>query len=235
MTAVGYSRVSTDKQDNSSGAQNQRIRAYALLHEIELTHVEEDSDEFSGDLDRPGIQRVLKMVREKHVDAVIITKLDRISRSVADTSELMELFRKTGVKLIDIAQSLDMSCATGRLVVNMRAAIAQWEREMIGERTSEGLQNLKAQGFPAGPAPYGWQAQERTPGEKERKVRKLMIPNLEEQAILKRIGELRAQNKSWTTIADALNAEKYKTRSGGPWPHTGVARRYDEAVKRGEL
>lgn len=232
MTAIGYSRVSSDRQENSMDAQEKRIRAYALLHGIDLVEVEEDSDEFSGDLDRPGVQRVLQMVREKKVDAVIITKLDRLSRSTGDTSDLMELFRKTGVTLIDIAQSIDMTCAIGRFIVNIRAAVAEFEREQIGERTSEGLQNLKLQGYPAGPAPYGLMPQSRTPSEKESKIRKVLLPNQYEQKILKLIVGLREIGTSFALIAKNLNDSGYKTRGGGAWGANSVQRRYADVMKQ---
>lgn len=222
MKAIGYVRVSSDKQENSADAQEKRIRAYCLLHGMDLISVEVDQDEFSGDLDRPGVQRVIELVRAKQVDAVVIAKLDRLSRSTRDTSDLMDMFKKTGVKIIDIAQTLDMTCAIGRFIVNVRAAVAEYEREMIGERTSEGLQNLKAQGFPAGPAPYGYTAQPRTEAEKKSKIRKPLLKNADEQAALQIM--MAARRGDYEATARVLNSEGFRTRAGGMWTRMSVYR-----------
>lgn len=217
MKIFGYARVSTDKQDTSASAQQEKIKAWALLNDHELIGVEVDIDEFSGDLKRPGIQRVLEMVRGKKIDGVIITKLDRLTRSVSDTSDLMALFRKTGVQIIDISQALDFATATGRLVVGMRALIAQYEREITGERTSDCLQNLKTQGLPAGPAPYGFTSQPRTSEEKILRIRKPLLVNESEQSILILARSMRNSGLSYERIANALNEHGHLTRSGIPW------------------
>jgi site-specific DNA recombinase len=214
MTAIGYVRVSTDKQDNSMDAQERLIRAQAMLKGLELSEVISDRDEFSGNLDRPGVQRVLELVKGKKVGAVIISKLDRLTRSTRDAIDLIELFGKKDVALISVAESLDTESPMGRFFVRMIASIAELEREMIGSRTSAGLQNLKAQGMPAGPAPYGW----RSVGKK--------LPMIEEEAeqvVLARIKALRASGLSLPAISSTLNAEGLRTRRGTEWRYQYVA------------
>jgi site-specific DNA recombinase len=214
MTAIGYSRVSTDRQDNSSDAQEKKIRTYAEANGFDLIDLAADVDEFSGDLNRPGIQKVLELVRAGKVDAVIFCKLDRLTRSTRDIEDLMALFKKTGVLLIDISQTIDIESATGRFVVGMRALVAQFERETIGERTKEGLQNLKAQGFAAGPAPFGFTAQPRTAEEKKLKIRHPLVVNPNELEKVRIVNVLRAENRTWRYIADQLNAAGLRTRAG---------------------
>lgn len=215
-TAVGYVRVSTDKQDNSIDAQDRLIRAQAAIKGLDLSEVIIDRDEFSGNLDRPGVIKVLDLVKGKKVQAVIIAKLDRLTRSTRDAIDLLELFGRKDVALISVAESLDTESPMGRFFVRMIASIAELEREMIGSRTVAGMQNLKAQGLPAGTAPYGWMnVNTHTPDGRLVRVPLAEVP--EEQATLARIKELRAQGLSLQRIAGKLNEEGRTTRRGTAW------------------
>src|ERR1700716_3501605 len=115
MRAIGYVRVSTDKQSEkgiSLGAQTEKIRAMAVVHGAELMEVVQDGGESAKSLNRPGVQRVLEMVQRREVQAGIIAKLDRLTRSVKDLCELLELFERRGVALISVAESLDTATWT---------------------------------------------------------------------------------------------------------------------------
>src|SRR5207253_9354640 len=96
-------------------------------------------------MNRPGLPRVLSMVSAGKVQAVIVAKLDRLTRSVKDLYVLLELFEKRGVALISVAESLDTGSAAGRLVITIMGAVSQWEREAIGERTREALRHKRSQ------------------------------------------------------------------------------------------
>ena len=113
----------------------------ALVHGAELVAVIQEGGESAKTLDRPGMQRVLAMVERRQVQAVIVAKLDRLTRSVRDLCELLELLERRGVALISVAESLDTGSAAGRLVINIMAAVSQWEREAIGERTRDALRH----------------------------------------------------------------------------------------------
>jgi site-specific DNA recombinase len=222
MSAIGYVRVSTDKQDNSVEAQKHRITMYAELHGLNLSEVIVDEDEFSGDLDRPGVQRLLALVKARAIQTVIITKLDRLTRSTRDALDLIELFAKKEITFISITESLDTASPMGIFFVTMIAAIATLERQMIASRTSTGMQELRRKGMPAGKAPYGWRnVGKRQPME--------AVP--EEQAAIKRIKELRDTGLSLTTIATVITDEGMTTREGGPWVFQYVSR----VLKTGRL
>jgi site-specific DNA recombinase len=137
MKAAGYVRVSTDKQADhgvSLDAQAAKIRAMAVVHGAELIEIIVDGGESANSLQRPGMERLLALVEGKRVDAVIVAKLDRLTRSVKDLCTLLERFERRGVALISVAESLDTGSAAGRLVLNIMTAVSQWEREAIGER-----------------------------------------------------------------------------------------------------
>src|SRR2546422_11769131 len=110
MRAIGYVRVSTDKQAEdgvSLEVQEVKIRAMAVVQGAELLDLIVDGGESAKNLVRPGMERLLALVNERKVDTVIIAKLDRLTRSVKDLCGLLELFEKRNVALISVAESLD--------------------------------------------------------------------------------------------------------------------------------
>ena len=149
MIAVGYVRVSTERQADqgvSLEAQEAKIRAMATVQGVTLTEVIVDGGESAKSLKRPGLQRLLAMVETGKVQAVIVAKLDRMTRSVKDLCGLLELFEKRKVALVSVAESLDTGSAAGRLVITIMGAVSQWEREAIGERTRDALQHKRSNG-----------------------------------------------------------------------------------------
>ena len=106
--------------------------------------------------------RLLTLVDSGEVQAVIIAKLDRLTRSVKDLCVLLDRFTRRGVTLVSVAESLDTGSAAGRLVLNIMTAVSQWEREAIGERTREVLSHKRSKGERVGnigvwlPARGGW-------------------------------------------------------------------------------
>jgi site-specific DNA recombinase len=119
MKAIGYVRVSTDKQADfgvSLEAQTAKIRAMAVVQGTELVDVLVDAGESAKSLHRPGMAQLLALVDAGAVHTVIIAKLDRLTRSVADLAELLKRFERRGVSLVSVADSLDTRSAAGRLV-----------------------------------------------------------------------------------------------------------------------
>jgi site-specific DNA recombinase len=92
------------------------------------------------------MERLLALVEGRRVEAVIVYKLDRLTPSVVDLDKLRKLFERKGMALVSLQESLDPTTATGRLMMNLLASVSQWEREVIGERTRDAMQHLKAQG-----------------------------------------------------------------------------------------
>ncbi len=92
------------------------------------------------------MKRLLHLIRRKAVDVVIVAKLDRITRSVRDLGELVERFQASGVEFASVADNIDTTTASGRLVLNVLGSVAQWERETIAERTADALAHLRSKG-----------------------------------------------------------------------------------------
>jgi len=218
MRAFGYIRVSTDKQADkglSLDAQREKIRAMAVVHDTELADVIVDAGESAKNLDRPGMKRILDLVRGGDVDTVIVAKLDRLTRSVRDLADLLEVFQRKGVSLVSVAESLDTGSAAGRLVLNIMVSVSQWEREAIGERTRDALQLKRTRHEYLGNAPYGC----RRAADQQH-----IEPDRAEQAVLKRIHQLRQDGVSLRAIAAELNRRRLTTRRGSPWRMEYVAR-----------
>src|SRR4029077_6224166 len=159
MRAIGYCRVSTDKQADrgiSLEAQEAKIRAMAVVQDAELAEVIIDAGESAKSLVRRGMVRLLSLVDDRKIDVVIIAKLDRLTRSVKDLAELLERFQRRGVSLVSVAESLDTGSAAGRLVINIMTAVSQWEREAIGERTRDAMMHKRSRGQRVGNVAYGY-------------------------------------------------------------------------------
>jgi len=218
MRAIGYIRVSTDKQADrgvSLDAQSEKVRAMAVVQGAELVDVIVDAGESAKSLSRPGMARLLFLVDTGAVDTVIIAKLDRLTRSVKDLAELLERLTRRGVSLVSVAESLDTGSASGRLVLNIMVSVSQWEREAIGERTRDAMRHKKSKLEFVGNAPYGF---------RQAADKRHVEPEPGEQAILERIHRLRKTGKSLRKIADQLNRLDIRTRQGSPWRHEYVAR-----------
>src|ERR1700680_3515558 len=199
MQAIGYVRVSTDRQAEqgvSLEAQEAKIRAMATVQSAELLDVIVDGGESAKSLNRPGLQRLLELINAGQVEAVIVAKLDRLTRSVKDLCGLLELFEKRKVALISVAESLDTGSAAGRLVITIMAAVSQWEREAIGERTRDALRHKRGKGERVGNIAFGSRlAQDGQHVE----------PDPAEQATLAEIRRLRAAGGTLRGIAADLN------------------------------
>jgi DNA invertase Pin-like site-specific DNA recombinase len=217
MRAIGYARVSTEKQADfgvSLEAQAEKIRAMAVVQAVELAEIVVDAGESAKNLNRSGMARLLAFVDAGEVDTVIIAKLDRLTRSVADLAELLKRFERRGVSLVSVADSLDTRSAAGRLVLNIMVSVSQWEREAIGERTRDALRHKSANGERVGTVPFGFALA--ADG-----VR--LVENEDEQALLTRMRSMKATGLSTRRIADELNQQGFSTRRGTAWRFQYVA------------
>jgi site-specific DNA recombinase len=200
MQVIGYTRVSTEDQARdgvSLAAQQTKINAYAVVKDWELVDVIRDEGVSAKSMTRPGLQRVLALVESRQVEAVVVYKLDRLTRSVVDLNHLVEVFEKKGVALVSLQESLDATTATGRLMMNLLASVSQWEREVIGERTRDAMQHLKAQGRVYSRPVFGETVDDRT--------------------LLTQMQREHAAGQSYHAIADQLQTAGVVTKRGGRW------------------
>jgi site-specific DNA recombinase len=225
MKAIGYVRVSTEKQADfgvSLEAQTAKLRAMAVVQGAELVDVIIDAGESAKSLHRPGMARLLALVDAKAVDMVIIAKLDRLTRSVADLAELLKRFERRGVSLVSVADSLDTRSAAGRLVLNIMVSVSQWEREAIGERTRDAMRHKRANGERVGTVPFGYRVA--ADGVQ-------LEADALEQGVLGRMQRLQAAGCTTRQIAVELTRDGLTTRRGTPWRFQYVA----QALRAGRV
>lgn len=202
LRAITYHRCSTDEQELA--AQRTQTEKICEYHGWQIVQTEEDHG-FSGkNLERPGLRGALALLETGYADILVVTKLDRLSRSVYELLSVVRLADKQGWNLHIGDPNIDTTTPNGRLVLNVLASIAQWEREMISFRTKETLAEKRKVGVIGGRRP---------------------VP----RTTVRRIMELREQGHTLAGIADILTADKIATRDGGPWlPQTigKVLKRY---------
>src|SRR3989442_336334 len=162
-----YTRKSTEYNlelaFNSLDAQREACEAYikSQAHEgWRLIPGRYDDGAFSGaSLDRPALQQLLAEVRAGKIDIVLVYKVDRLTRSLADFAKLIELFDAHGVSFVSVTQSFNTSSSMGRLTLNVLLSFAQFERELIGERVRDKIAASKRKGlWVGGPVPLGYAA-----------------------------------------------------------------------------
>jgi site-specific DNA recombinase len=189
--AIGYVRVSSEEQADSGlglEAQRQRIVAFCELKGVRLVEVYEDAGVSGGKplSSRPSGSRLLYAARRGKV-VVVVAKLDRLFRSVADAASVIADFDKKGIELVAIAEGFDMPDPYGRAMAQMASVFAELERAMIRERTRSAMDFKRSRGeLISGHAPFGW----------EFGPDGYLVANLREQAIIALMRRFRAEGLS---------------------------------------
>ena len=165
-----YTRKSTeeglDQEFNSLDAQREACAAYILSQRHEgWTLVPGDYDDggFSGgNMERPGLRRLLEDVRQGRVDVIVVYKVDRLTRSLADFAKIVEVLDARGACFVSITQAFNTTTSMGRLTLNVLLSFAQFEREVTGERIRDKIAASKKKGlWMGGPVPLGYDVIER--------------------------------------------------------------------------
>jgi site-specific DNA recombinase len=196
--AVGYVRVSTDEQARegvSLDAQTERIRALAVAKDWELVEIIEDKG-FSGkNLERPGMEELIKSCRKGRADVCVVYKVDRLTRKQKDLWHLLEdIFDKNSVGLVSVTEPFDTTTATGKAFLGMLGVFAQLERDMISERTTEALGEKHRQREWVGRVPAGFSING-----------KHLEADQEAMRRIEKAKRLRREGRSIRDISDALD------------------------------
>jgi site-specific DNA recombinase len=212
--ALGYCRCSTAEQANegmSLEVQRSKILAYCSLNDMELADTIIDAGISGKSLSRPGIQEVLERLRSGEANAIVVLKLDRLSRSTRDVLQLTQMVQDNDWQLHSIGEKLDSSSASGRFTITILSVLAQMELELVGERTSQALQHKKSNGETLGTTPMGFTSSTNGDG------LRILVPNETEQSVLKKISSLRESGSNYSEIARNLNKDGIPTKRGGRW------------------
>ena len=200
---VAYTRVSTAEQSNSGlGLRSQRAALRTEAERRNWEHVRYLSDEghSAKSLNRPAIQEALALLAEGKAGILMVSKLDRLSRSLLDFASIMERSQREGWSLVALDLGVDTTTAGGEMMANVMASFAQFERRLIGERTSAALQAAKQRG------------------------QRLGRPRQLSDKVIRRIATERAQGQTLGAIAEGLNTDRVPTAQGGARWYRGTVR-----------
>ena len=165
-----YTRVSTDdgldQEYNSIDAQRDAGHAYIASQRAEgWIPVADDYDDpaySGGNMDRPGLKRLLVDIEAGRIDIVVVYKIDRLTRSLTDFSKMIELFERHGVSFVSVTQQFNTTNSMGRLMLNILLSFAQFEREVTGERIRDKIAASKKKGlWMGGIPPLGYDVKDR--------------------------------------------------------------------------
>src|SRR5438876_4065938 len=165
-----YARKSSEEgleqEFNSLQAQSEACEAYIRSQRHEgwiLARTHYDDGGFSGgNIERPALQQLLGDIRAGRIDIVVVYKVDRLTRSLADFARLVEIFDKEGVSFVSVTQQFNTNSSMGRLTLNVLLSFAQFEREVTGERIRDKITASKRKGmWMGGLVPLGYYASER--------------------------------------------------------------------------
>lgn len=205
-----YIRVSTGRQANEGDSleeQENELKKFCeyknyLIHKIYI-----ERGRSAKDTNRPEYQKLLESIKEKKINAVIVKKLDRLSRSLLDFEEFMKIAQQHNVEFISLKENFDTTNAMGKAMLRVALVFAQLEREQTSERISDVMGYRAEQGlYNGGITPYGYDS-----------INKELSPHKQEKKIVELIFNKVIESKSTIEVARFLNEMGYRNRSGQLW------------------
>lgn len=205
MRAIGYVRVSTEEQGDSGlglSAQKTTVQQEVARRGWNFETMYADVASGKSLRGRADFGRALKLLSAGEADVLVVAKLDRLSRSVSDFAAVLAQSQAEGWALDICDLGVDTTTPSGKMVAQIMMVLAEWEREMIGDRTKRALQAARESG------------------------RQLGRPRGVSKETLRLIRVLRESGKSYGAIAEALSAEGIATAQGGQWQAATVRKLY---------
>ncbi len=200
-----YTRKSTDEgldqAFNSLDAQREACAAYILSQRHEGWHLVpdlyDDGGFTGGNMERPGLKQLLADVRSGRVDVVVVYKVDRLTRSLADFAKIVDVLDEAGASFVSVTQAFNTTNSMGRLTLNVLLSFAQFEREVIAERIRDKVAASKARGmWMGGNLPLGYAA-----------INKKLVPVPEEAATVVKIMELYLESANVLDLVEKLRMQ----------------------------
>ncbi len=228
-----YCRVSSDERldqsFNSIDAQKEAGRAFikSQSHEgwIAVADDYDDGGFSGGNMERPALRRLMADIEAGKVDIVVVYKIDRLSRSLADFARMVDVFDRHRVSFSAVTQQINSATSMGRLMLNVLLSFAQFEREVTGERIRDKIAASKAKGmWMGGPLPLGYDVRDR-----------LLVINDIEAALVRRIFDDFVSMGSATLMAKAYAAEGLLSKGGKPFSKQTLYKMLHNRMYLGEI
>jgi site-specific DNA recombinase len=212
MKAIIYVRVSTTGQaidGVSLEAQQAKAEAWATANGYTVAGSFSDAG-ISGKktCNRPGLQSALSLVCAERGNVLIVYSLSRLARSTKDAISIADKLERSGADLVSLTEKIDTTSAAGKMVFRMLAVLAEFERDLVSERTKAALSFKAQRGERIGEIPFGYTLADDGV---------MLVSNEREQQTLLDLRALRRSGMSWQRIADALNERGIPTKKGRAW------------------
>jgi site-specific DNA recombinase len=219
-------RVSTEEQARGEAPEHhlERAKAYAVARGWDVIETYDLAGQ-SGKavMEHPEAKRMMADVKRGHIQALLFSKLARLSRNLREVQDFGDFFRDNGADLVSLNECIDTSTAGGRMFFHLLAVFAQWEREEIVERVNASVAIRAKLGKPInGHAPYGY-----------RWIDKKLVIHPDEAPIRRQAYELYRDHRRKGTVAKLLNASGFRTREGKPWRDVQICRILVETSAKG--
>ena len=226
-----YTRKSTDEgldqEFNSLDAQREAAEAFILSQRgeglVALPERYDDGGFSGGNLDRPALERLLADIRGGAIDCVVVYKVDRLSRSLIDFARIIEVFEKHNVSFVSVTQQFNTTNSLGRLTLNILLSFAQFEREIIAERTRDKISAARRKGKWIGGRPMlGYDIDPRVSrltvnADEALQIRTIFKLYLDYNALLPVVREIDRRGwrtKQWVTRSGVTHGGNHSLRAG---------------------
>lgn len=228
-----YCRVSSDERldqsFNSIDAQKEAGHAFikSQSHEgwIGVADDYDDGGFSGGNMERPALRRLMADIEAGKVDIVVVYKIDRLSRSLADFARMVDVFDRCRVSFSAVTQQINSTTSMGRLMLNVLLSFAQFEREVTGERIRDKIAASKAKGmWMGGPVPLGYDVRDRR-----------LVVNETEAALVRRIFDDFVTMRSATLMVKAYGAAGVVTKGGKPFTKQTIYKMLHNRMYLGEI
>jgi DNA invertase Pin-like site-specific DNA recombinase len=228
-----YCRVSSDERldqsFNSIDAQREAGHAFikSQSHEgwIAVPDDYEDGGYSGGNMDRPALRRLMADIEAGKIDIVVVYKIDRLSRSLADFARMVDVFDRHRVSFSAVTQQINSATSMGRLMLNVLLSFAQFEREVTGERIRDKIAASKAKGiWMGGPVPLGYDVRDR-----------MLVVNETEAALVRRIFDDFVTMRSATLMVKAYAVEGLVTKGGRSFTKQTIYKMLHNRMYLGEI
>jgi len=210
---AAYCRKSIEERaDETFGSienQHEAILNFIASHKHEgwvaLSERYDDNGFTGSNINRPSLQKLINDIKEGKVNMVVVYKLDRLSRSLSDFVQILKFFEEHGVAFASITQPIDTSTSTGKLMLHILSSFAEFERQLISERTKDKMSAARKRGqWTGGWAPLGYDID---------KVNKKLIINTTEAKLIKEIFDLYLKGNSLLKVAQIFNGRDIRTKA----------------------
>lgn len=228
MKVALYIRVSTERQakeGDSLDEQESELRKFCDYRNYHIYSCYIERGKSGGNTNRPEYQKLIKDIEKQKISAVIVKKIDRLSRSLMDFENLMNLMQQKNVEFISLKENFDTTTAMGKAMLRVALVFAQLEREQTSERLSDVMAYRATQGiYNGGLRPYGYSV-----------INKELVPYKKEKQIVELIFDKFLENKSTTFTARSLNETGYRDHNNKLWDKKQIQRILQHHIYIGEL